>query len=67
MSLWEDYAYDFDPDDNCDDVECKHCGEGELYWIKENDRWVLVDADEKKHVCPRKGAAPSEFEDLTSN
>ncbi len=33
------------------EAKCKHCSTTELFWVKERNRWRIVNATGEKHVC----------------
>lgn len=32
---------------------CRYCGQGNLAWEKQGERWVLTELGGKRHECPR--------------
>lgn len=54
---WSPFAYD---------VTCKFCGKRGLEWAHTGERWRLVGADGRFHVCKKTNVA-DDFDDLTGD
>ena len=66
MSMWDDY--DYDPNDEDEDglrlVTCKFCGVPGFNWHSTGVRWRLMDAKGNLHTCSAK-ATDDDFKDMT--
>lgn len=38
-------------DDEKEEIECRHCGETDLYWQEDEDGWHLRNEAGTRHVC----------------
>jgi len=56
---------DGDKPPDCEDVECKHCGEDGLSWVFTGVRWRLMGENGRIHVCDMQEAAMDDFEDVS--
>lgn len=63
MGEYADNAWDSEEDDEKDGVECKRCHKSGLVWEKHDDKWVLCTLGGKRHVCPKKTSALTDFKD----
>lgn len=55
MGMYNPYE-ELDPHEYCGDVDhssitCNRCGEEDLHWEHDGDRYLLYDEDGDRHVC----------------
>lgn len=63
MSLFDDYEFYPDDDDDDQGVTCKRCGAMGLEWIDTGGRNRLIDAEGRFHICNNDNAV-DDFEVL---
>lgn len=55
--------------DEPEEITCKRCDKGGLYWAQWSGKWVLLnESDGKEHVCNERSSArkaAKEFDDLS--
>lgn len=61
---WFDNDPDWDDYTPGEGATCKRCGASGLEWEKQDNRWVLVEADYTPHVCTAFNASVNDFEVL---
>jgi hypothetical protein len=49
--MYRDMYYAGDWEDEEEEVSCKFCYEGHLYWEQVDGKWRLIDYKNKEHIC----------------